>query len=120
MTGDGAFIDGNRTCSLHSQGGHDLLAATVIGADATYLAIVDADRLGDGTPLRDPHCRAVAHEQLGPLPADTARRIALAQRAYRCGCPTESGRPCQVVVSRPGDACEWHGPTEGTNGHAKP
>lgn len=44
------------------------------------------------------------HDQLGPLPAAFARRL-----AARCGRPTKSGRPCRVEVYQLGDACPFHG-----------
>lgn len=84
MTADdergGGHIDGARSASLHDVGGTNLLAATVVGANYTCLAIVDAEHLGDGTPMADPHCRSVEHEQLGPLPIEYVRRIAIARR----------------------------------------
>jgi len=104
----GGYIDGNRSASLHDVGGRNLLAATLIGADYTALVIVDTDHIGDGTPLVDPRCRGVPHEQLGELPLDVVKKITIAQRSHRCGRPTESGRPCQITVTHPGDTCHWH------------
>jgi hypothetical protein len=69
----GGFIDGNRSCSLHYEGGHNLLAAALVGVDGTYLAVVDSGDLL--APLLDPLCREVAHEQLGCLPPDIVKRI---------------------------------------------
>jgi len=109
MTDDtGGYVDGPRTVSLHDVGGYNLLAATVIGTDYTALVILDADHLHDGTPMTDPQCRDVQHEQLGALPLDVVKRIAIAQRRHRCGRPTESGRPCRNPVTHPGDTCHWH------------
>jgi hypothetical protein len=71
----GGYIDGHRSVPLDDVGGGNLLAATLIGADYTCLAIVDTDHMGDGVPMIDPHCRAVVHEQTGALPAEYVRRL---------------------------------------------
>lgn len=109
---DGGCIDGRRSCSLYDVGGGNVLAATLVGADYTILALLDTDHIRDGTPI-DRHCREAVHEQLGPLPLEIARRVAIANRTHRCGHPTESGRPCRITVTHAGDACRWHSkPTE--------
>jgi len=74
-TNSGGYIDGPRTVRLDDVGGGNLLAATLIGADYTCLAIVDADHMGDGVPMIDPHCRVVVYEQTGALPAEYVRRL---------------------------------------------
>jgi hypothetical protein len=74
-TCSGSYIDGPRTVPLDDVGGGNLLAATLIGTDYTCLAIVETDHIGDGVPMIDPHCRAVAHEQTGALPAEYLRRL---------------------------------------------
>ncbi len=112
----GGYID--QAVALDDVGGGNRLAATLIGWEFTCLAIVDCDRLGDGTPMVDPHCREVEHEQTGPLSIEFARRIASAQRriTHRCGRRTKSGLACQIRVHQPGDACSWHSkPTERNN-----
>ena len=107
---DGGFIDGARTVSLHDQGGINLLAATVIGWDFSCLAILDADHFHDGTPMVDPHCREVGHEQTGKLPIEFVKRIAIVHRVHRCGRRTKSGQPCRMPIANPGDTCAWHTP----------
>jgi hypothetical protein len=74
-TCSGSYIDVPRTVPLDDVGGGNLLAATLIGADYTCLAIVDTDHIGDGIPMIDPRCHAVVHEQTGALPAEYVRRL---------------------------------------------
>lgn len=78
----GGIIDGPRSVPLHDVGGGNTLAATLVGVDFTCLAILDAERIGDGTPI-DAHCRGVRHEQVGKLPIEYVRRIAVSQRTHR-------------------------------------
>jgi hypothetical protein len=117
-TCSGSYIDGPRTVPLDDVGGGNLLAATLIGADYTCLALVDTERIADGVPL-DAHCRGVLHEQSGKLPIEFAIRLAVAARSgrcsrgvIRCGRRTRTGAPCRIPVTFTGDACHWHRTTD--------
>ncbi|MFP1155541.1 hypothetical protein ACK280_26235 [Mycobacterium sherrisii] len=83
MTVNDALIDAARTCSLHDVGGTNLLAATLIDSGGNViLAILAADRL-DGVTALDMRRRNAEHEQLGRLPLDVVRKIAIAARKHR-------------------------------------
>jgi hypothetical protein len=110
----GGYIDGNRSVPLEDVGGGQYLAATLIGGDFTFLALVDTEHIDEGAPL-DRHCYGAQHEQLGKLPIEFVKRIAIAQRVHRCGRPTKSGRPCQMTVAQPGDTCAWHSTAQQPN-----
>lgn len=46
---------------------------------------------------------APAHERLGRLP-----RVWRELLQHHCGAPTRTGRPCRIVVDRPGQLCDIH------------
>ena len=106
MTDNGGYLDGARSAALDDVGGGNMVATTLVGADTSWLVIVDADHLGQ--PVIDPHCRGIAHEQTGPLPLSVVKRIAITQRIHRCGRPTQAGTPCRIKVRRLGDPCARH------------
>jgi hypothetical protein len=105
----GSIVDDSRTRCLCDVGRDDYIAATAVAADGSeHLVLASCDALGDDNVTYDPMCTDVAHEQLGELPLEYARRITVSRRTHRCGRPTKSGAPCQAPVTRPGDACGWH------------
>ena len=102
-----SFIDEHRTVCLCSVGQPDYLAATAIRADGRETLVLAAvAAIGDEAAGYDAECRAVAHDQLGPLPDEFVARIS--SRTGRCGRRTQAGTPCKIRVPRPGAACEWH------------
>jgi len=69
-------LDRVRTCALWDVGLPGYSAAVTVGADgATYLMLASFVDLGSQSALFDPTCAAVAHEQLGELPAEYQSRI---------------------------------------------
>jgi len=64
------YPDRVRTCALWDVGGAGYIATVAIGADgATHMMLANWVDIGSDTVLFDPTCQAVAHEQLGELPA---------------------------------------------------
>jgi hypothetical protein len=101
-----AIIDQARAADLADGGppGHRLAIAIRDDGEELYWIVCDAEldaarpRFGNADQ---------PHEQLGPLPAMWRHRVALAP--LRCRrTTTRTGRPCRILVSRPGDACSWH------------
>jgi hypothetical protein len=96
------IVDLDRSACLCDVGLPEWRAVTVVEPDgATHLMLVWDHRQGS----YDPTCGAVAHEQLGPLPASWRRRV---YGDPRCGALTASGRPCRHKVMEPGDHCSLH------------
>jgi hypothetical protein len=105
----GDFIDPDRAVCLCDVGSADYLAAVSIGPDGDQrLILAQRDAIGDPDVRYDPLCSGVAHEQVGPLPLATVRRITVSSRTHRCGRRTQAGTPCRIRVSQPHQACEWH------------
>lgn len=100
-----SLVDWDRSaclCDVGAQGYSVAVAVTSDGCDALW--IVDEAELH----AEDPRCGNARqlHEQLGPLPAAFRERI---WPTPRCGRSTKgTGRPCQIVVSAPGEACGLH------------
>jgi hypothetical protein len=107
---DGYLIDDHRTACLCDVGTTDYIAVTAVAADGSaHLVMARVDAVGDESVGYDASCPGVAHEQLGPLPLNYTRRIAVSRRTrHRCGRRTQAGAPCRIRVTRAGDACEWH------------
>lgn len=78
------IVDSARSVRLDDVGapGYD---AVVLVADngSTYFMIADRERLGDVTAVYDITGSQTKHEQLGALPLDVVRRIAIARRQQR-------------------------------------
>lgn len=109
MPDNASLIDNHRTACLCDVGQDDYVAATAIAADGTeHLVLAARAAIGDLDVVYDPTCSVVAHEQLGPLPLDVVKRIAVASRTHRCGRRTKSGTPCRTPVAHPGATCAWH------------
>jgi hypothetical protein len=117
MTAD--YIDPGRWFYLDDVGSPEYLAAVAIGPDGEQrLILAHHDSIGDPDVCYDPTCSAVRHEQLGPLPIETVRKITISVRSHRCGRPTQAGHPCRILVSRPGDTCTWHRTPTNERNHA--
>jgi hypothetical protein len=81
---DDDLIDGRRSCFLADVGGAGYVAAvTVSAAGSEYLVVAHIDSLRDDTAGYDAACSDVVHEQLGALPLEYVRRIAIASRLRR-------------------------------------
>jgi hypothetical protein len=70
------IVDRARTAGLTDVGSPMYEAATVISRDGTpHLALVRKSDVGNLSAVYDESASAVEHEQLGPLPPQTIRRI---------------------------------------------
>ncbi|BBY35885.1 hypothetical protein MMAN_58010 [Mycobacterium mantenii] len=77
-----AIIDHRRSVALCDVGSH-YIAATVIDSDGIdYLMLASPDDIGTCT-LYDPTCVLAVHEQVGKLPLEYVRRIAVSRRGGR-------------------------------------
>lgn len=87
MTADGwdfDLIDSARSGNLDDAGLPGYRAAMVVSPDGTeYMLLARRDQVGDENARYDAACRAVEHEQLGPLPIEHCRRIAISRRRQR-------------------------------------
>ncbi|WP_343709725.1 hypothetical protein [Mycobacterium sp.] len=109
---DWLLIDARSVSYLTDVGEPAYFAARCLDTDGSdRLVLVCRAANGSHAATFDAKCRSVAHEQLGALPPEYARRVADTLNR-RCGRPTESGRPCRITVARPGAACHWHTTTE--------
>jgi hypothetical protein len=107
--GSAHLIDELRSACLCEEGQNEYLAALLVAADGDeHLALVQRVAIGDERVRADFTCSTVEHEQLGELPLEFVRRIAVSRRTNRCGRPTKTGAPCQTPVADPGAACAWH------------
>ena len=114
------IVDWHQAACLCDAGQPDYLGAVVVdAAGAQHLALVETEAIGDESVGLDARCRGVAHEQLGPLPLEYTRRLAVACRritgqrvgqlpGVRCGRTTHAGTPCKLRVREPGAACVFH------------
>jgi hypothetical protein len=104
-----SYIDNGRSACLCGQGGGPYVACVLVAADGTQdLVLVDQELLGDGKHTYNRTTPEAIHEQLGALPLEVVRRIAISRRTHRCGRRTKSGAPCRTPVARSGDTCAWH------------
>lgn len=85
------LIDSDRTTCLCDAGRPDYWAALVVAADGSeHLVLVEQGSIGDETVRYDRTCSTVVHEQLGALPIEFVRRIAVSTRTHRRG-PQDGG-----------------------------
>lgn len=78
------YVDQARSVVLTDAGLADYLAATVIDEDGgEHLVPADFRVIGEPNVLYDASCATAVHEQLGPLPIDYVRRMAISQRTHR-------------------------------------
>lgn len=81
---DWDLVDGVGTVGLADVGAPGYFAATVItAAGETHYVLAEYERLGDSTADYDGQCPDAIHEQLGPLPLEFVKRIAIASRTQR-------------------------------------
>ena len=112
------WVDPSRSACLCDVGQPAYWAVSAIGPGGEQrLILARRDAIGDTRHTYDPTCSTVSHEQLGELPIEFVRRLAVASRALRCGRPTCRGRPCRIRVDRPGSACEFHRDDDRTTRH---
>jgi hypothetical protein len=101
------LVDLARTTCLCDVGAPGLWAAVAVAPDGTdHLLVADLDSLGDERVRYDAACAAIAHDQLGPLPATWRARVELSP--LRCGQSTKTGRPCRQIVTHAGSTCRRH------------
>jgi hypothetical protein len=75
------IIDDQRSVCL-CETGCNYMAATVIGADGTeYLMLLRFSDIGRSA-VYDADCVTVGHEQVGPLPIEYVKRIAISQGGW--------------------------------------
>jgi hypothetical protein len=81
---DGCRLDYARSARLSDAGAHGYIAAEILSADGSrHLVLAQLDRIGDERALYDPQCPNAVHEQLGELPLEFMRRIAISSRLHR-------------------------------------
>jgi hypothetical protein len=103
------FVVPDRCASLGEAGRQDYYVASALDHDGNeHLVLVESRSVGDPAVRYDATCLDVDHEQVGPLPLEFVRRLAVAARVHRCGRLTQAGRPCRIRVAVVGAACEWH------------
>lgn len=104
-----AWLDHERSASLHDVGAPELAAVVGVHLDGSVLLLIaETARIGDPTAIFDAGCADAPHEQLGPLPARWRDRVALAP--FYCGRQTLRGTRCRIPVTQPGGTCGWHRP----------
>jgi hypothetical protein len=75
------LVDNNRGADLDDVGFAGYVAAVVVASDGhEHLLLAQRKSFGDEAARFDPLCTDAPHEQLGPLPLDVVRRIAISQR----------------------------------------
>ncbi|OMB93209.1 hypothetical protein [Mycobacterium colombiense] len=112
------IVDRARSACLCDVGLPAVDASVCVDEDgSTTFVLIDATRLGDERFTYNPTTPQAPHEQLGPLPIEFIRRIAIARRRHlttghttHCGRRTKSGTPCRIPVMFLGEACHWHKP----------
>lgn len=78
------LVDPARSAFLWDVGAPDFIAATIVSADGNaHLIVGPLEGLGDNNVRYQPSCPDVTHEQVGKLPIDIVKRIAIAQRMHR-------------------------------------
>lgn len=91
---DTNLIDPRRSAWLRDVGSRDYIAATAINHDGTaHFVLARRDLLGDDDALYDSHCEHAQHEQLGQLPLEYVRRLAISSRQAMSADPTRDSRP---------------------------
>ena len=74
-------IDPARSVDLADVGLPGYLAATMVDpAGGTCLVLAATAAIGDSSVIYDPEAADAVHDQLGPLPLEYVRRIAVARR----------------------------------------
>lgn len=76
------WIDGARSVGLGPAGLRGYIAATTVDPNGDmHLVLVDVAAIDQRTYR--PTCPEAPHEQLGPLPLDVVKRVAIAQRNHQ-------------------------------------